>query len=209
VVQLRLEQKLTVAEYVTQRAWESATLAQCPLHPEGGCGICRHGTYPRKFPEPLQIARAYCAKGKTTFSLLPDCLASRLPGELDAVEQAAAAVEAKGVAKAAEELRPAAADAVTSISAERWARRRAAHFKGILAAVIGLLPDRLAGISTVSGLRDRLGTVHALRLLREIAASHLHALPPPLGFGPRPRRRVRRGGSFQHDQGPDPPPSAR
>ena len=35
----------------------------------------------------MRIARFYCRKGHTTFSLLPDCLASRLSSTLAAVEE--------------------------------------------------------------------------------------------------------------------------
>ena len=59
----------------------------------------------------MQISRWYCPTGHTTFSLLPDCLASRLPGSLDEVEQVVAIVEAKvaageSIEKAAEKIRP-------------------------------------------------------------------------------------------------------
>jgi hypothetical protein len=43
----------------------------------------------------MQVARWYCPTGHTTFSLLPDCLASRLSGTLDADEEVVAAVDAK------------------------------------------------------------------------------------------------------------------
>ena len=47
-VQLRFETGLTGAEYVTREAWREARLSHCPLHPRGGCGFARHGTYERK-----------------------------------------------------------------------------------------------------------------------------------------------------------------
>lgn len=87
VVQLRHESQLTSEEYVKQRAWESASLKRCPLHPAGGCGIARHTPYSRVEPPGMKVARAYCAEGHTTFSLLPDCLASRLSSTLAAVEE--------------------------------------------------------------------------------------------------------------------------
>ena len=141
----------------------------------------------------------------------PTFFASRLPGTLDEVERAAAAVEAaSSLAEAAEQLRPAdAADAVTSVSAERWTARRVALVAAVLVAVVGIFAERFTGVTTVAELRRRLGTSQALTALREIAAAHLGALPPPLGFGPRPRRRRHRGAGFQHDQGPDPPRRAR
>ena len=54
----------------------------CPNHPRGECLLARHGTYARKRPAGMQIARWYCGESHTTFSLLPDCLAARLPRTL-------------------------------------------------------------------------------------------------------------------------------
>ena len=56
-------------------------------------GLARHGTYARKTPRGTQIARWYCPESHTTFSLLPDCLAARLPGELDTLEAVVAHAE--------------------------------------------------------------------------------------------------------------------
>jgi hypothetical protein len=206
-VQLRLEPVLTLEQYVKQRAWETASLSSCPLHPAGGCGYRRHGTYLRKFPMPLPVARFYCASGHTTISLLPDFLASRLPGTLDEVEQAAVVAEAAASREqAAEQLRPAAApDAVTLESAKRWTSRRVTAFAAVLVAVVGLLPERFVGVRTAAELRARLGTEQALMALRGIATPWLGSLPPPLGFSPRLVEARRRGQRLQHNSGPDPP----
>jgi hypothetical protein len=85
-VQLRYACALTGAHYVTQQAWEQASLPRCPLHPQGGCGLARHGTYRRVSPPGTRIACWYCRRGHRTFSLLPDCLAARLSGTLSEVE---------------------------------------------------------------------------------------------------------------------------
>jgi hypothetical protein len=62
--------------------------------PNGGCGFARHGTYyARGTPPGTEIARWYCLTGHCTFSLLPDCLAARLPGTLAEVESVVRAVE--------------------------------------------------------------------------------------------------------------------
>ena len=206
-VQLRLETKLTLEQYITERAWESASFERCPLHPGGGCGSARHGTYIRKHPVPVPIARMYCAEGHTTFSLLPDFLASRLPGTLDELEQVAVTVEAAAsLEKAASELRPAeVVAAVTSRAATRWTSRRMTLLRAALMAVAGLLPELLVGVSTVTDLRARLGTQRALVALRAMCAAHLSSLAPPLGFGPRPALRRRRPGALQHNQGEEPP----
>jgi hypothetical protein len=100
-VQLRLECQLSAEQYVERRSWLSASLASCPLHPEGGCGFARHGSYPRREPAGARVRRYYCPTGKVTFSLLPDCLASRVSATLAQVESAVALVEACGSAGAA------------------------------------------------------------------------------------------------------------
>src|SRR4030067_1131115 len=83
-VQTRHKTDLTSKEYVTRKAWREARLHFCPAHPQGGCGFHRNGTYPRVAPAGMRIARYYCPKAKITYSLLPDCLASRLFGDLSA-----------------------------------------------------------------------------------------------------------------------------
>ncbi|EFK07399.1 conserved hypothetical protein, partial [delta proteobacterium NaphS2] len=86
-MQLRYPIDLTIEEYNEQKAWEHAELDHCPFHPEGGCDLARHGTYPRKFPEYCLVPRWYCPSAHKTISLLPDFLASRFPGTLDEIEQ--------------------------------------------------------------------------------------------------------------------------
>ena len=137
-MQRRFPKALTLDQYVRDKAWLDASPKRCPLHPRGGCGFASHGTYLRKIPRPVPIARAYCPDGHTTFSFLPDFFSSRLPGMLDEVEQAAVAVEtASSMAQAAERLRPGdVEEAVTSTSAERWMARRAALFAAVLLAVV-------------------------------------------------------------------------
>ena len=93
-VQLRHECPLSGEAYVARSAWRDASLAACPRHPRGGCGLVRHGTYPRRTPVGMRIARYYCPTAHETFSLLPDCLASHLPGELAAVESVVVTVDA-------------------------------------------------------------------------------------------------------------------
>ncbi|MDE0442808.1 MAG: hypothetical protein OXL38_11875, partial [Gammaproteobacteria bacterium] len=73
---------LSGEQYVKAQGWRHATLARCPNHPGGGCSLARHGTYARKTPPGTRVARWYCPESHTTFSLLPDCLAARLPGTL-------------------------------------------------------------------------------------------------------------------------------
>lgn len=154
--------------------------------------MCRWGTYGRKFPIACRIARYYCRRAQTTFSLLPDCLASRMPGTLEQVQSAARAVQDDlPLERAADQLRPPAEQlqAIALSSAVQWTKRRHAAVLAALLAVAGLMPDTFAGCpSTLEGFALRLGTENVLVSLRAIAAEHLHRLPCPLGFVPRRRQ---------------------
>ena len=86
----------------------------------------------------MRITRYYCPTAHETFSLLPDCLASRFPGDLDALERVVAQVDAApSIEAAADVLRP---DVVLP-SAVRWVRRRLTVVRTVLLAVVTLLPD--------------------------------------------------------------------
>ena len=202
-MQLRFATGCTAEEYVRQKAWQWATLFHCPLHPEGGCGFARHTPYSRVEPPGAWVARYYCPKGHITFSLLPDCLASRLSSTLWEVEQVVTKVEqAASLESASEEVRR---HTVLLPGAVRWVRRRVRLVHAALVSIIGLLPDILAGCQpTLLGFRARLGVEAVLPRLRELAAAHLANLPPPLGFGPRPVPRKRRPAHSQQEEGADP-----
>ena len=205
-MQLRYETGLTGEEYVSAEAWRDARLERCPNHPHGGCSFARHGTYARKTPRGTQIARWYCRDSHTTFSLLPDCLAARLPGELNHVETVVAhAEQAPSLAAAADELRR---DAVELPGAMRWVERRVRLVHHVLSIVIGLLPEPLARcIAKMGAVRTRLETETALRALRTLVAEQLPALPAPLGFRPHRLHTTNRNRVHQHNMGPDPPPT--
>ena len=68
------------------------------------------------------VARWYCEQGHVTFSLLPDCLASRLSSTPGAVEQVASAVEQRetSIEVMAAKLWP----DIEVQGAVRWVRRR-------------------------------------------------------------------------------------
>ena len=114
-VQLRFRTGLTGEQYVTTQGWRDATLVRCPNHPGGGCSLARHGTYARKTPPGTRIARWYCPESHTTFSLLPDCLAARLPGTLAELEHAVVTAERL----------PSVAAAATRLRSARWDLRAA------------------------------------------------------------------------------------
>ena len=206
-VQLRYETGLTGEQYVSARAWRDARLDRCPNHPRGGCSLARHGSYERKTPAGVRIARWYCPESHTTFSLLPDCLAARFPGTLDDLEAVVVAVEgSRSVEAAANALRR---DAVELPGALRWVRRRVRLVRHALVRVIGLIPDRLSGCAaTMVAVRARLKSKSALMELRAQVSAQLRALPAPLGFQPHGLGVRSRKPVFQHSMGPDPPPVA-
>jgi|LGVC01.1.fsa_nt_gb hypothetical protein len=203
-MQMRFATDLSADEYVRQKAWKHARLDNCPLHPKGGCGFAKHGTYTRKFPDGTKIPRWYCLDGHTTFSLLPDCLASRLSGSLTEVEAVIAKVESSPSQEAAaHHLRP----YIELPGILRWIRRRTFLVKAALIMLIELFPSLLAGCtSTISSFRSVLGVEHVLPELRMLGSLHLDILPPPLGFGPRPGLQKIKKSHFQHKTGTDPPP---
>lgn len=202
-VQIRFEITLTGEQYVSHKAWLKARLEACPLHPRGGCGFARHGTYARRRPPGTRIARWYCPLGHRTFSLLPDCLATALPGTLEELEAVVVAVEqAKSLAAAADTLRP----DIELPGAMRWVRRRVKAVQATLPRLKGLFPEVLAGCAlSVRGVSQAFAITPLLPAMRAQAADWLAELAPPLGLAPRaghggePRRRL------QHAMGPDPP----
>lgn len=173
--------------YVADRAWECAVLDECPFHPGGGCGLERHGSYPRVHPPGARVPRFHCPLEGATISLLPAFLAARLPTTLDEIEQVIDVVErASTVAAAADALRPADAErAVTSISAARWLRRRLRPITAALLAIVTLVPELAGCAPTLAAIRTRLGITRVLVALRELASAHLGSLAPPLGLCPR------------------------
>ena len=153
----------------------------------------------------MRIARYYCPTAHETFSLLPDSLASRFPGDLNDLERVVAHVDAaRSIEAAADVLRP---DIVLP-SAVRWVRRRLTLVRATRLAVVTLLPDLFDGRAHLGAVRAALDTDHALVTLRLRAAAWLPVLPRPLGFVP-PRRVPRASGApRQHGMGADAgPPS--
>ncbi len=206
-VQLRYATNLTDEEYVCQRAWETATLSTCPLHPAGDCEFSRHTTYARKKPAGTLIARYYCRTARVTFSLLPDCLASQLSGSLAEVEAAVQVAEsAPTLTEAAQQLRPELADVRHAL---RWLRRRTGPVRAALMALVTLLP-------VLSGVEPTLGAVHGalevpevLVACRELMSERLASLRAPVGLRPRVSWCHSAEAATQHKAGPDPPAGPR
>jgi len=143
------------------------------------------------------IARWYCPQGHRTFSLLPDCLAARLPGALAEIEAVVGSVEQ------ARSLEAACADLRLEIELPgvlRWVRRRVQSVHTALHLLKGILPELFEGCEpTLGAFAERLGVEDVLVRLRQIAAPYLAFLPAPLGLRPR------RPGGGEHDQGPQHP----
>jgi hypothetical protein len=187
-MQILLDWQFADEAYVSERAWETATLPGCPFHPEGGCGLERLGTYARVEPAGVRIARWWCPAAGASISLLPSFLAARFSGTLDAVEAVVARVEAGGsMGAVVETIHPAdAEDAIGLTSAVRSIRRRVKAISAALLAIVTLFADRFAGIEpTIADLRRALGCKRVLVTVRTIAERHLQSLPAPLGFRTR------------------------
>jgi hypothetical protein len=183
-MQIRYPVKLTINEYLKTKAWEQVELDHCPFHPEGGCGLAKHGTYPRKFPEYCLVARWYCRRAQRTISLLPDFFCSRVPGTLDEVEEVVNTAEScKSQEQAAAALRP----DINLISGLRWLRRRIGYVREALTLMVGLLVTECAPV--LAAFRKKYATDSVLTRLRDVAQEHLRSLPPIIGFGPRCRAR--------------------
>ena len=215
-MQLRFNTGLAGEQYVTRELWRQARLDRCPLHPRGGCGFSRHGTYERKRPAGTYVARWYCRLGHQTFSLLPDHLAARFPGTLAEIERVVAAAErASSVQACADALRP---DPVSLPSAMRWVRRRLAPVHALLPIVVAMVPQHLQGCApTIQAFHERLVAApaagsatpsapdSALVRLGGLLSEHLAALAIPLGL----RHRCTVVGEYhsrlQQHKGPDPP----
>jgi len=202
-LQLRFATNLSVDQYIQGKAWKNAELNHCPLHPQGGCKFAGHGTYSRKFPDGVKIARWYCPDGHATFSMLPDCLSSRLSGTLIDVETVINQIKNSSSQEAAADI---IRQDIFLPGALRWMRRRLFLIRSALILLIELLPSLPENCQpTLSSFRSVFGVEFALPHFRKLASSHLDILPPPLGFGPRPEKNKSKKNHFQHRTGTDPP----
>ena len=182
--------KTTSDRYIADRAWIGATLQACPFHPEGGCGVVGHGSYPRVSPPGMRIPRFLCPVAKRTISLLPEFMACKLTGTLAELEEAVTvAEEARTQADAIRVLRP--DDVVSSVvlsSAKRWLRRRRRWVEKTLKAAVTLLALDIRTPLTLAKIREHLAIDAVLLGLRRKMARQIQALAAPVGFGQRGRR---------------------
>jgi hypothetical protein len=195
---------MTSEQYVSERGWLGATLLSCPVHPSGGCGIRAHGSYARKIPAGLRVARFYCAEGHVTISLLPDFVAASFSGLLSEFEQAARVAEqTASLAAAAHQLRP---DLGDERSAARWLRRRLSALKSGLTSLVTSVPELFGVAPNLSAVAARL----AAAADRVLVAARLRATTPlarvatPLGFRHRSMVSANNALAMQHTMGPAP-----
>ena len=203
-MQILFETRMTSEQYVSERGWQSATLSRCPAHPSGGCGFRAHGSYGRKSPAGLRIARWYCAKGQVTFSLLPDFMAAGFVGVLGEVERAArVAEETASVAAAAQQLRPELDD---HRSAERWLRRRLSALRSGLSSLVTSVPELFGVAATLSAVAAKLKAEagRVLEVARSAGVALLAVMATPLGFRHRWPTSEPSAVAMQHAMGPAP-----
>ena len=145
--------------------------------------MARHGTYVRKTPVVMPVARFYCRGCRMTFSLLPDFAAARRPGSLQEIEDGMAVLAgSRGPWAAARQLFPERDEMSNAI---RGLRRAFAAVSAFLAIVATMRPDLFRGCpSELGAMRAALGTETLLVDLRREMAAHLSLLPSPVGFKP-------------------------
>lgn len=202
-VQVRLATLSTGELYVTEKQWLRATLSCCPWHPEGGCGFCRHGTYPRVRPRGTLIARWYCPVERRTVSALPDALASHFSGTLADIEAHVLATE---LGLSMESVAMTRRLEIDLPGALRYLSRLCKTVHKALNICRGLNPQLLcAAQPTITGFSVLLEGSNVLMSLRQHVVRHLPQLPTPLGFNRSRNNPVARLNSFQQQTGHDPP----
>jgi hypothetical protein len=74
----------------------------------------------------------------------------------------------------------------------------------MLRALLGVAVEQVESVHTATQLRARLQSSEALVALRAIVAADLSSLPPPLGFGPWPKRARNTPNQAPHAMAPEP-----
>ena len=184
-VQLRFQTELTAEEYVSREEWRNASFPPCLKDLcRRDCGTMRHGTYGRKTPIPLRVARFDCRECQTTFSRLPDFAAARRRGALQEIEDDMVVLaEAPSRWAAARRLFPHRDELSNAI---RDLHGAFAAVSAFLLAVVTLRPDLFRGLcpADLVSMRAALGTETLLVDLRREMTNQLQFLPPPVGFRP-------------------------
>ena len=194
-VQIIFKTDLSAEKYVSTTAWVDAKLEVCPKHPDGGCGYHRNGTYRRQAPRGIKgdfkVARYYCRKSQTTFSLLPQFMAAQTPGTLDEIENVAAARASDASFDAVEQqVRP--EYTIDRSASQHWMKRRCEWVEGFLKTFCTLLPDFFPDLTgtdqfQIRKVRQVMGTDSVLVALRLHGSAHLQLLNAPVGLRCRSR----------------------
>ena len=181
-MQLIHQTTLSVDDYIYKQTWQEARLECCPNTQKSSCQFHRHGTYSRKTPSNIRIARYYCRTCQMTFSLLPSFMAAGKPGTPQAIEEAALAIEeCSTLMEAHNRIRP--DHHGTWRTQRRWFQRRSFWLTLTLYAVRGLFPEFYAQTPmTVGAFRAKGVTTTLLVTLRKQGSTHLQYVPPPVGF---------------------------
>ena len=205
----------TSGEYVSDKRWLQASPPDCPwCKPKGRCSLVRHGFYARLQPQGTLVRRFRCKASGRTVSMLPDCLASHWPGDLDTMEEAARQAEGKSKYKAAQErewagmAHPPDQPGPPDTGLYRWLSRRVLAVVLFLELVRSLYPDRFGALQpTVSGFRRHLGRQRVLVALRGVAGDQLRQIRTPIGLRPE-QNTAHRGSETAHtlDDMARPPP---
>jgi hypothetical protein len=179
-LQIPLRTSSTIEDYVATQEWRGAHLPCCPIHPQGGCSLRRHGSYARLTSPGVRIARWYCPQGRRTFSLLPDFLAARLPGLLATIERAiTVTASARSMEVAADVLRGPEIDLPGAV---RWLRRRVIAVRRSITAVKLMAPLVGPEVLGCAAIGDDVPILSKLR--RALPLQALSRIPAPLGFAP-------------------------
>ena len=207
-VQLRHETNLASEEYVKRKAWLEAIPPPCPFHNKStACTLRPHGTYARKTPAGMRVRRFRCPQGGATVSLLPTCLAARMPGSLATVEDVVRATEQPGRPQPGSERELHPSQFIELASVRRWTRRRVHGVQACLTTLARLLPDRFDQLEpTLDAFGIALSTDAVLLSVRSLMADRLQQLPSPVGFLPRNNERKPPIPVLQHASARAPPP---
>jgi len=185
--------------------WKIISISCCPIHPDSDCAFSHHGTYLRVIPEGTKIVRFFCHTEKITFSLLPDCFSSRLPGTLVDLETVVfmqetalckAGCESPSIVEniMLPDTDPAAAAGISGIDQGlfdqatdfRWLKRRVEYVFTALSIVAGLFPETFGNcLPTLTAFRSVFGGGPVLVRLRGFAEAKIHEIPFPVGLNPR------------------------
>jgi len=105
----------------------------------------------------VPVARFYCKRARTTFSLLSDCLSSRYRGSLAEFEDVCVGAETSDSLAVANAVRPVeSAFHISARSAQRRVARRVVLLEITLRALLGVAVEHVEGIRTATQLRQRL-----------------------------------------------------